>query len=221
MAAESTTKSTGTAKSRKIPFLELNLPIFCSYSMSLARYEVKEHDCVMYLFLRCSIYMILRHLKPPATANDFATCHVTLFGWRNGGLGHFHLAARSLVAPWIRWGKSSGLSQFNTNLRVTEGVTSRSVPATPPGDINGAASHLETPGTPHTPDTQGFGTRVSSQGPLQSHENPVNAGDLQASLSRLPPGQYDKGLSPFKLAQAGHDESLQVNILRTFLGVFY
>jgi hypothetical protein len=100
-------------------------------------------------------------------------------------------------------------------------VTSRSVPATPLGGINGAASHLKTPGTPHTPDTQGFGTRVSSQGPLQSHENPVNAGDLQASLSRLPSGQYDKGSSPFKPAQAGHDESLQVNILRTFLGVFY
>jgi len=99
-------------------------------------------------------------------------------------------------------------------------VTSRSVPATPLGG-NGAASHLKTPGTPYTPDTQGFGTCVSSQGPLQSHENPVKAGDLQASLSRLPPGQYDKGLSPFKLAQAGHDESLQVNILRTFLGVFY
>ena len=29
--------------------------------------------------------MILRHLELPATANDFATCHVTLFGWRNGG----------------------------------------------------------------------------------------------------------------------------------------
>jgi hypothetical protein len=50
VAAESTTKSTGTVKNWKFPFLELNLLIFCSYSMSLARYEVKKHDCVMYLF---------------------------------------------------------------------------------------------------------------------------------------------------------------------------
>ena len=28
---------------------------------------------------------MFRYLKPPATAGDFATCHVTLFGWRNGG----------------------------------------------------------------------------------------------------------------------------------------
>ena len=34
----------------KILFLELNLLIFCSYSTSLARYEVKKYHCVMYLF---------------------------------------------------------------------------------------------------------------------------------------------------------------------------
>jgi len=28
---------------------------------------------------------MFRYLKPPAAAGDFATCHVTLFGWRNGG----------------------------------------------------------------------------------------------------------------------------------------
>ena len=37
-----------------------------------------------YIFLD-TIYTMFRYLKPPATAGDFATCHVTLFGWRNGG----------------------------------------------------------------------------------------------------------------------------------------
>lgn len=74
-------------------------------------------------------------------------------------------------------------------------INTRSVPATPLGVINGAAAHLLK--TPGTPDSQGFGTRVNSQGPL--HEGSLNAGDLQASLSRLPPGQYDNsGLSPYR-----------------------
>jgi hypothetical protein len=41
--------------------------------------------------------MILRHLEPPATANDFATCHVTLFGWRNGGLGLVSAELRTAI----------------------------------------------------------------------------------------------------------------------------
>jgi hypothetical protein len=94
-------------------------------------------------------------------------------------------------------------------------VTARSVPATPLGGING--THLKTPGTPHTPDTQGLGTRVNSQGPIQAQENPVNAGDLQASLSRLPSGQYENGSLSFNSIQAGHDDSLQVSILHALL----
>jgi hypothetical protein len=86
-------------------------------------------------------------------------------------------------------------------------ITTRSVPATPLGGINGATTHLKTPGTPRTPDT-GFGPRISSQAPSQGHENPVNAGDLQASLSRLPSGQYENG--SFKSIQGGHEDSLQV-----------
>lgn len=92
-------------------------------------------------------------------------------------------------------------------------AATRSVPATPLGGINGAAAHLiKTPGT-HTPDTQGFGSRINSQGPLQAHENAVNAGDLQASLSRLPSGQYENGSLTFNSIQSGHDESMQVIIL--------
>ena len=90
-------------------------------------------------------------------------------------------------------------------------VTTRSVPATPLSGINGTAAHLKTPGTPRTPDTQGFAPRVSSQGPLQTHENPVNAGDLQASLSRLPPGQHENGSLSFNSIQAGYEDSVQVS----------
>lgn len=83
----------------------------------------------------------------------------------------------------------------------TLSVSARSVPATPLGSING--SNLKTPGTPLTPDTQSFGTRVNSQGPVQGHETSVNAGDLQASLSS---GQYDNGSLSFNTIQAGNDQ---------------
>jgi hypothetical protein len=43
-------------------------------------------------------------------------------------------------------------------------VATRSAPATPLGGVNDTAAHLLK--TPGTPDTQGFGTRVNSQGPL-------------------------------------------------------
>lgn len=82
-------------------------------------------------------------------------------------------------------------------------ATARSVPATPLNVMNGAAAHLlKTPGTPHTPDSQGFGSRVNSQGPL--NDGSLNANDLQASLSRLPPGQYDNG----QLSSYGQGDSL-------------
>ncbi|KAF7319842.1 RNA-binding protein [Mycena kentingensis (nom. inval.)] len=62
----------------------------------------------------------------------------------------------------------------------------RSVPATPLGLSNPAVHILKSPGTPLTPETQALSGRLSSVG-----ENAVNASDLQASLSRLPAGQYD------------------------------
>ncbi|KAF7357064.1 RNA-binding protein [Mycena sanguinolenta] len=60
-------------------------------------------------------------------------------------------------------------------------------------------------GTPHTPETQGLNGRLASVG-----ENSVNAGDLQASLSRLPSGQYDGGSLTFNSIQPGVlDDTLQ------------
>lgn len=92
-------------------------------------------------------------------------------------------------------------------------AATRSVPATPLGNLNGTPSHLiktPGPGTPHTPDTHGFGSRVNSQGPLQVNDSPVNAGDLQASLSRVHSGQYENGSSPFNGIQSGQENSIQV-----------
>ena len=55
----------------------------------------------------------------------------------------------SVHTPTSRCGSPSGALD---NLSVT----TRSVPATPLSGINGTAAHLKTPGTPRTPDTQGF-----------------------------------------------------------------
>jgi hypothetical protein len=56
--------------------------------------------------------MILRHLEPPATANDFATCHVTLFGWRNGGLGHLTPSlSLGRQHEWRNRGNSGGVPE--------------------------------------------------------------------------------------------------------------
>jgi hypothetical protein len=46
-----------------------------------------------YWFLRCSIY----HIHPPRASRHrkpFATCHVTLFGWRNGGRARTFIGGR-------------------------------------------------------------------------------------------------------------------------------
>lgn len=110
----------------------------------------------------------------------------------------------SIQAPSSRRGSPPGTLD-------TLSVATRSVPTTPLVSINGTAAHLiKTPGTPRTPDTQGFGTRVNSQGPPQAHDNAVNAGDLQASLSRLPSGQFENGSLTFNSAQPGHDDAHQV-----------
>ncbi|KAJ7758588.1 ARM repeat-containing protein [Mycena olivaceomarginata] len=79
--------------------------------------------------------------------------------------------------------------------------TTRSVPAMPLGLSTSAVHILKSPGTPHTPETQGLNGRLASVG-----ESAVNAGNLQASLSRLLSGQYDGGSLrsiPFNLQQYG------------------
>ncbi|KAJ7139546.1 ARM repeat-containing protein [Mycena epipterygia] len=83
-------------------------------------------------------------------------------------------------------------------------ATTRSVPATPLGISNSAVHILKSPGTPHTPDTQALNGRLTTVG-----ESAVNANDLQASLSRLPAGQYDNGSLTFNSIQPGLDDTLQ------------
>ncbi|KAJ6569616.1 ARM repeat-containing protein [Mycena capillaripes] len=83
-------------------------------------------------------------------------------------------------------------------------ATTRSVPATPLGIANSAVHILKSPGTPHTPETQALNGRLASVG-----ESAVNANDLQASLSRLPSGQYDNGSLTFNSIQPGLDDGLQ------------
>jgi hypothetical protein len=72
-------------------------------------------------------------------------------------------------------------------------ISTRSVPATPLAGIPGNNSHLKTPVTPHTPETHALSSRVSSQSSHQLNDNTVNAAELQASLSRISPSQYENG----------------------------
>jgi hypothetical protein len=78
-------------------------------------------------------------------------------------------------------------------------VTTRSVPATPLTGVPGNASHLKTPATPHTPDTHALSSRVSSQSSHQLNDTTVNAAELQASLSRISPSQYDSSSMAYNL----------------------
>ena len=80
-------------------------------------------------------------------------------------------------------------------------VTTRSVPATPLAGIPGNSSHLKTPATPHTPDTHALSSRVSSQSSHQPNDNTVNAAELQASLSRISPSQYENSSMAYNLEE--------------------
>jgi hypothetical protein len=85
------------------------------------------------------------------------------------------------------------------NLHENLTVTTRSVPATPLSGVPGNPSHLKTPATPHTPDTHALSSRVSSQSSHQVNDNTVNAAELQASLSRISPSQYEDGSMAYDL----------------------
>jgi hypothetical protein len=76
--------------------------------------------------------------------------------------------------------------------------TTRSVPATPLGLSSNGSHLLKTPGTPHTPEIQ-----IT---PIQLTDSSVNAGDLQASLSRLPTGQYDSSLTFNSIQSTGRED---------------
>lgn len=82
------------------------------------------------------------------------------------------------------------------------GGTTRSVPTTPLGLSSSAAHLLKTPGTPLT-DAQTLSSLLASAG---SNEAGISPSDLQASLSRASPGQFENGALNF--AGLPHD-SLQ------------
>jgi len=91
-------------------------------------------------------------------------------------------------------------------------ASARSTPATPLGHSGTGVSHLiKRDGTPHTPDPQGLNSRITSQGSHALADSAISASDLQASLSRLSPGQYENGSLTFSSIQAGLDDSLQVS----------
>lgn len=96
-------------------------------------------------------------------------------------------------APTSRRGSPHSLLE---NLSAT-----RSVPATPMGLSSNGSHLLKTPGTPHTPDIQMMNGRIATPSSHQLADSSVNAGDLQASLSRLPAGPYDTGSLTFNSIQ--------------------
>lgn len=98
--------------------------------------------------------------------------------------GAVSASATPLVTQHSQGGHSQhASSRRGSPLGILEGLNTRSVPATPLGI---STALLKTPGTPFTADPS------TLNGRLAAHlGDPVNAGDLQASLSRLPAGQYD------------------------------
>jgi hypothetical protein len=104
-------------------------------------------------------------------------------------------------------------SRRSSPLGTRDGLnaTTRSVPATPLG-LPGSAPHLlKRDGTPHIPGTDSISGRLTSQGSHTLGDSAVNAGDLQASLSRLPSGQYENGSLTFTSVQSGVEDPLQVS----------
>ncbi|KAF7340109.1 RNA-binding protein [Mycena venus] len=130
----------------------------------------------------------------------------------SGKLNTVSASATPLVQQHPQLGSHATHAQLPTSRRGSPpslleslNATTRSVPATPLGIPNSAVHILKSPGTPHTPETQALNGRLASVG-----ESAVNAGDLQASLSRLPSGQYDSGSLTFNSIQGGGlDDTLQ------------
>jgi len=82
---------------------------------------------------------------------------------------------------------------------LTNGIT-RSVPATPLGISPSASQLLKTAGTP------GLNDSVNGRLSAQPHDGSLNVGDLHASLSRLPQGQYENGGLGYSPVQPNVDE---------------
>lgn len=128
-----------------------------------------------------------------------------------GKLGTVSASATPLVQQHPQIGHQAPLSRRSSPQSLLESLnaTTRSVPATPLGMPNTATHLLKTPGTPHTPDSQVLNGRLTAQGSHQLSDSAVNASALQASLSRLPSGQYENGLT-FSSIQSSLDDPLQV-----------
>ena len=84
--------------------------------------------------------------------------------------------------------------------------TARSVPATPLGLSSNGSHLLKTPGTPHTPEIQIMNGLIATPNSHQLTDSSVNAGDLQASLSRLPTGPYDSSLTFNSIQSTGRED---------------
>ena len=84
--------------------------------------------------------------------------------------------------------------------------TTRSVPATPLGLSSNGSHLLKTPGTPHTPEIQIMNGLIATPNSHQLTDSSVNAGDLQASLSRLPTGPYDSSLTFNSIQPTGRED---------------
>jgi hypothetical protein len=84
--------------------------------------------------------------------------------------------------------------------------TTRSVPATPLGFSRNGSHLLKTPGTPHTPEIQIMNGLIATPNSHQLTDSSVNAGDLQASLSRLPTGPYDSSLTFNSIQPTGRED---------------
>ena len=84
--------------------------------------------------------------------------------------------------------------------------TTRSVPATPLGLSSNGSHLLKTPGTPRTPEIQIMNGLIATPNSHQLTDSSVNAGDLQASLSRLPTGPYDSSLTFNSIQPTGRED---------------
>lgn len=98
-------------------------------------------------------------------------------------------------------------------------ATTRSVPTTPLG-VSGLAAHLlQAPGTPLVADVQNMNGRITTPG-LHVNDSPVNANDLQASLSRLSQG-YEHGSLTFNSIQnVAHDDVCTNNYSNFFSNIY-
>ncbi|KAK7032704.1 ARM repeat-containing protein [Favolaschia claudopus] len=129
-----------------------------------------------------------------------------------GKLNTVSASATPLLQQHSQLGNHSAHSQLPNSRRGSPpslldslNGTTRSVPATPLGIANSAVHILKSPGTPLTSDGQALNGRLSMVG-----DSAVSASDLQASLSRLPSGQYDGSSLTFNSIQGGGlDDSLQ------------